>query len=141
MTRDARTKQAFIAYLHDPEHADWRFWQCVRNFSRYSAIAGVPCGNDEPWPEGWVDTFSIEADREQPTMPLRLPRALLEAMDAGELTVSQLCELVRLEAESIGLTYAEALVAARTNTLPHTPIGWDIESHVKMLEHMDRKEA
>ena len=44
--RSEKTKKAFIKYLK--ENPDERFWQAVRNFSKYDFIVGVNRPIDEP---------------------------------------------------------------------------------------------
>lgn len=58
--RDEKTKQAFIDFLKDPKNKDLRFWQAIRNFSKYNFIFGamtIELGGIE-------DTFYIEADKD-----------------------------------------------------------------------------
>jgi hypothetical protein len=62
-----------------------------------------------------------------------LPKALQKAIEDGELTEAQLRELIRLEAEAIGLSYEEAVDRARKRSLPKSPIGLDIEALVQLL--------
>ncbi|MDP9352070.1 MAG: hypothetical protein M3P51_11085 [Chloroflexota bacterium] len=63
----------------------------------------------------------------------QIPDPLLAALDAGELSRQQLRQLIELEARSVGLTFDEALVRARDNTLPQTPQGFDLQFHLLML--------
>jgi len=56
--RDKNTKTAFIEFLKDPVNKDLRFWQAVRNFSKYAFIYGGDNAGD------YVDTFHIESDKE-----------------------------------------------------------------------------
>ncbi len=64
-----------------------------------------------------------------------MPADLLAAIKGdGVLSDEQLRQLIEIEAESIGLTFDEAVVAAGTNLLPKTPIGFDIQALVRMLD-------
>jgi hypothetical protein len=58
---------------------------------------------------------------------------LQNAIEQGELTELQLRELIRLEAEAIGLSYAEAVERARARKLPRNYIGADLELLVSLL--------
>lgn len=60
--RDKKTKEKFIKYLKD--HPEERFWQAIRNFSKYEFILGYN-GNFENIPVGFRDTFYIESDTEK----------------------------------------------------------------------------
>ena len=62
-----------------------------------------------------------------------LPATLQEAIERGELTEAQLRELIRLEAEELGLTFEEAVKRARERRLPKTPLGADLELLVQLL--------
>lgn len=62
-----------------------------------------------------------------------LPEDLLKALEAGELTRSQLDDLIRLEAEALKLTYEEAVRLAREGSLPRGPIADDLEFLVELL--------
>ncbi len=66
---------------------------------------------------------------------LQIPDELLNALESGELSPDQLRELIRLEAEAIGLSFDEALAAAHHRTLPTDPVGTDLGFLVSMLEH------
>ena len=66
-------------------------------------------------------------------MTYTVPDNLIAAMEAGELTQSQLRELIRIEAESIGLTFDEAIDRAKKGTLPGCHIGSDIDFLIEML--------
>lgn len=61
------------------------------------------------------------------------PRDLVEAMAAGEITVEQLIELIRCEADELGLTFEEAEARAEAGTLPKGPLGTDITYLLKIL--------
>ena len=61
------------------------------------------------------------------TKTVQMPPDLLEAIESdGELTREQFRQLFEIEAESIGLTFDEAIEAARAGTLPRHPIGDDL---------------
>lgn len=62
-----------------------------------------------------------------------LPETLQEAIERGELTEAQLRELIRLEAEELGLTFEEAVRQAKAHRLSHTPTGADLELLVQLL--------
>ena len=69
------------------------------------------------------------------TKTVQMPADLLAAIKGdGVLSDEQLRQLIEIEAESIGLTFDEAVVAAGTNLLPKTPIGFDIQALVRMLD-------
>lgn len=62
--RDQKTKEAFIKFLND--NPDLRFWQAIRNFSTYDFILGWEAEEFDfsKLPEGCVDTFYIEEDKD-----------------------------------------------------------------------------
>jgi len=62
-----------------------------------------------------------------------LPTELQKAIEQGELTQPQLRELIRLEAEALGLPYERALELARAHKLPRNYIGADLELLVDLL--------
>jgi hypothetical protein len=62
-----------------------------------------------------------------------LPTELQKAIEQGELTQPQLRELIRLEAEEIGLSYERAIELARARKLPRNYIGADLELLVNLL--------
>jgi hypothetical protein len=62
-----------------------------------------------------------------------MPASLVRAIDAGELTVEQLRELIAFEAQELGLSYDEAVRRARERTLPKNALGMDLEDLVLML--------
>jgi hypothetical protein len=65
---------------------------------------------------------------------LKLPTALCEAIERGELTEAQLRELITLEAKALGLGYEEAVLRARAGTLPERyPLRADLELLVDLL--------
>jgi hypothetical protein len=66
-------------------------------------------------------------------MKRNLSESLLRALEAGELNGEQLRALIELEAESLGLSFGEAVARARANTLYQTPDGFDLQFHVLML--------
>jgi hypothetical protein len=61
-----------------------------------------------------------------------MPASLLQAIE-GELTEAQLRELIAFEAEEIGLSFNEAIRAAREGTLPKNAIGMDLELLIPAL--------
>lgn len=62
-----------------------------------------------------------------------LPADLLEAIERGEVTDDQLRELIALEARAIGLSFDEALRAAKDGTLPKNYVGADLELLIDLL--------
>ena len=69
------------------------------------------------------------------TKTVQMPPDLLAAIEGdGILTDAQIQQLVAIEAEMIGLTYDEAVAAARADALPKNAIGFDIRSLVRMLD-------
>lgn len=62
-----------------------------------------------------------------------MPAGLLMAMEQGELTPDQLRQLITIEAETIGLSFDEAVRLARARQLPRTALGADIELLVELL--------
>lgn len=62
-----------------------------------------------------------------------IPEEIVCAMMDGELTQAQLRELIRIEAEAIGLTFDEAVESARDGTLPRCHIGSDVDFLIEML--------
>ena len=69
------------------------------------------------------------------TKTVQMPPDLLAAIEGdGVLTDEQLRQLIEIEAESIGLTFDEAVAAARAGSLPKNHIGFDIRSLVGMLD-------
>jgi hypothetical protein len=62
-----------------------------------------------------------------------LPLDLQDALNRGELTEPQLRELIAFEAEALGLSFDAAVKAAHAGTLPHGPIGADLELLVDLL--------
>jgi hypothetical protein len=64
---------------------------------------------------------------------LQIPDDIVRAMECGELSRDQLRELIRIEAESIGLSFDEAVERARQRTLPNSLIGSDLRFLVLML--------
>ena len=63
----------------------------------------------------------------------QMPAELVSAMEHDDLSEEQLQEIVRIEANQLGLTYSEAIKRARKNRLPANPRGFDLQSHVLML--------
>ena len=62
-----------------------------------------------------------------------LPTDLQQAIEQGELTQSQLRELIQLEAQSLGLNYDRAVELARAHKLPHNYIAADLELLIGLL--------
>lgn len=62
-----------------------------------------------------------------------LPPDLLEALESGLVTPNELRELIRLEAEALGYSFAEAVKLAEADELPATPLGTDLKFLVSML--------
>ena len=61
------------------------------------------------------------------------PRSIIEAFISGDITMSQLEEVIRREADELGLTFDEAVRRADEGTLPDGPLGTDIGYLVHML--------
>lgn len=69
------------------------------------------------------------------TKTVQMPPDLLAAIEGdGELSREQFRQLFEIEAESIGLTFDEAIAAARAGTLPKNPIGDDLDFIASMLD-------
>ncbi len=62
-----------------------------------------------------------------------VPETLQQAIERGELTETQLRELIALEAEALGLTFEEAVERARHGRLPKNYIGTDLELLIDLL--------
>lgn len=63
------------------------------------------------------------------------PAEILRAMESGDpLTRDQFLRLIAIEAQSVGLTFEQAIDAARKRTLPPGPIGTDLGLLIGMLE-------
>jgi len=62
-----------------------------------------------------------------------LPATLQDAIERGDLTEAQLRELIRLEAEALGLSFDDAVARARQGRLPKTALGMDLELLVDLL--------
>ncbi len=62
-----------------------------------------------------------------------LPDTLREAIEKGELTEAQLRELITLEANALGLDYAQAVKLAKERRLPKNYIGADLELLLELL--------
>ena len=61
------------------------------------------------------------------TKTVQMPPDLLAAIEGdGVLTHEQFRQFFEIEAESIGLTFDEAIAAARAGALPRNPIGDDL---------------
>ena len=64
-----------------------------------------------------------------------MPPDLLAAIEGdGELSKEQFRQLFEIEAESIGLTFDEAIAAARCGTLPKNPIGDDLDFIASIID-------
>lgn len=61
------------------------------------------------------------------------PQTLIDALASGDITTEQLTELIRCEADELGLTYEEAVALAEEGALPKGPLGTDIEYLLDML--------
>jgi hypothetical protein len=61
------------------------------------------------------------------------PTALIEALKGGWITKEQLRELIRCEADELGMTYEQAEDLAQRRQLPKGPLGTDIEYLFDML--------
>jgi hypothetical protein len=59
---------------------------------------------------------------------------LREALEAVSLTDDQLKELITFEAAQLNMGFDDAVQAARNNTLPKTPLGFDLRFLVRMLD-------
>jgi hypothetical protein len=59
---------------------------------------------------------------------------LLQAINRGELTTAQLRELIEAEAAELGLSFDEAIAAAREDTMPHNATGSDLRLLIELLE-------
>lgn len=69
------------------------------------------------------------------TKTTEMPPDLLAAIEGdGVLTTEQFRQLFEIEAESIGLTFDEAIAAARAGTLPKNPIGFDLEFIASIID-------
>jgi hypothetical protein len=69
------------------------------------------------------------------TKTVQMPPDLLAAIEGeGVLTHEQFRQLFEIEADSIGLTFDEAIDAARTGTLPKNPIGFDLEFIASIID-------
>jgi hypothetical protein len=65
----------------------------------------------------------------------QLREDIWRAIEAGEpLTDEQFRELIRHEAQSIGLTFGEAVERARNDTLPKNAVGLHLELLISMLD-------
>jgi len=67
------------------------------------------------------------------TSTIQVPQDIIDAMEDGEISQSQLRRLFEIEAAALGLSFDEAVTAARNDTLPHDPIGSDLRMLVLML--------
>jgi hypothetical protein len=54
-------------------------------------------------------------------------------MEAGELTKDQVRQLITIEAQTIGLSFDDAVRLARARQLPRTALGADLELLVELL--------
>lgn len=63
------------------------------------------------------------------------PADILRAMEAGEqLSDDQFRRLIAIEAHAIGMSFDDAVRAARERTLPESPIGADLGLLIGMLQ-------
>jgi len=62
------------------------------------------------------------------------PQTLIDALTSGDMTSDQLRELIRCEADELGLTLEEAVARAEDGTLPKGPLGTDIQYLLDMLQ-------
>ena len=62
-----------------------------------------------------------------------MTQELLRAIEQGELTKTQLRELIAHEAQEIGLTTDQAFEHARTGTLPPSAVGSDLRLLIGLL--------
>lgn len=62
-----------------------------------------------------------------------LPKDLEQAIADGTLTEEQLKELIRLEADALGLSFDQAVKQAKAGTLPKNYIGADLELLIDLL--------
>ncbi len=62
-----------------------------------------------------------------------IPDELARALEAGELSRDQVCELITLEASALSLSFAQAVDAVQRQTLPWSPISADLNFLVSML--------
>ncbi len=67
------------------------------------------------------------------TIPVQIPDHIINAIEDGEITQTQLRELIGIEAAMLGMSFDEAVAGARDDTLPHDPIGSDLRMLVMML--------
>lgn len=63
----------------------------------------------------------------EPGTGRKMPAALVHAIEGGELTETQLRELIAFEAAQLDLTFDEAVQCAREGTLPKGALGTDLE--------------
>lgn len=69
------------------------------------------------------------------TKTAQMPPELLAAIEGdGELTRDQFRQLFEIEAEMIGLTFDEAIAAARAGTLPRNHIGFDLRFIASVID-------
>ncbi len=62
-----------------------------------------------------------------------VPASLLAALEHGELSLEQLRQLIRIEAEDLGLSFDEAVRRARERSLPRNETGSDLQLLVMLL--------
>ena len=67
------------------------------------------------------------------TSTIQVPQDIIDAMEDGEISQSQLRRLFEIEAAALGLSFEEAVIAARNDTLPRDWIGLDLRLLVVML--------
>jgi hypothetical protein len=69
------------------------------------------------------------------TKTVQMPPDLLAAIEGdGVLTEDQFRQLFEIEAESIGLTFDEAIEAARTGTLPRNAVGFELRFIASIID-------
>ena len=67
------------------------------------------------------------------TATIHIPDDIVEALEEGEISQAQLRRLFEIEAAALGLSFEEAVIAAREDTLPRDWIGLDLRLLVLML--------
>lgn len=67
------------------------------------------------------------------TATIHIPEDIVDALEEGEISQAQLRRLFEIEAAALGLSFDEAVIAARNDTLPRDWIGLDLRLLVLML--------
>lgn len=62
-----------------------------------------------------------------------IPEDIIRALEAGEIAVDQLRELIRLEAVALEMSFEQAVALAQRRELPKNRIGSDIDFLVELL--------